>query len=100
MWEKEDEGRMGVEIFYTGRQRLDDNPFRKQSPAYFVFGFLAERRFGPLRLFVNAENIGNTRQTRHDPLLRPRRHSDGRWTVDAWGPLEGRVINGGIRLSF
>jgi outer membrane receptor for ferrienterochelin and colicins len=28
----------------------------------------------------------------------PRR--DGRWTVDAWAPLEGRVINGGLRVSF
>ena len=25
---------------------------------------------------------------------------DGRWTVDAWSPLEGRVINGGIRFGF
>jgi hypothetical protein len=25
---------------------------------------------------------------------------DGYWTVDAWAPLDGRVINGGMRLSF
>ncbi len=25
---------------------------------------------------------------------------DGRWTVDAWAPLDGRVMNGGARLSF
>ncbi len=25
---------------------------------------------------------------------------DGRWTVDAWAPLDGRVLNGGIRLKF
>ena len=28
------------------------------------------------------------------------RHPDGRWTVDAWAPLEGRTINGGLRVSF
>jgi iron complex outermembrane receptor protein len=100
MWEKEGKGRVGIEIFYTGKQRLDDNPFRERSIPYFVFGALAERRFGPVRLFVNAENIGNTRQTRHDPLLRPARHTDGRWTVDAWAPLEGRVVNGGVRWGF
>jgi len=33
-------------------------------------------------------------------LLRPARGVDGRWTVDAWAPLDGRVINGGLRISF
>ncbi len=27
MWEKEDVGRIGVEVYYTGRQRLEDNPY-------------------------------------------------------------------------
>ena len=35
-----------------------------------------------------------------DPIARPARDVDGRWTVDAWAPLAGRVINGGIRVSF
>ena len=55
---------------------------------------------GPVRLFVNLENLGNVRQTHWDPLLRPSRAVDGRWTVDAWAPLDGRVLNGGIRLRF
>jgi hypothetical protein len=25
---------------------------------------------------------------------------DGRWTVDAWAPLDGRVVNGGVRVQF
>ena len=100
MWEKERKGRVGIEVFYTGSQRLDDNPYLAESRPYWIFGFLAERRFGQLRLFINAENIGNTRQTRYDRLVRPRRHEDGRWTVDAWAPLEGRTVNGGIRIGF
>jgi iron complex outermembrane receptor protein len=100
MWEKEDHGRVGIEVFYTGSQRLDDNPYREESSPYWIFGLLAERRFGPVRLFINAENIGNTRQTRYDKLLRPQRHADGRWTVDAWAPLEGRTVNGGLRINF
>jgi outer membrane receptor for ferrienterochelin and colicins len=99
-WEKEGSGRLGVEVFYTGRQRLDNNPYRGVSVPYWIFGLLIERRVGPTRLFVNAENLGNVRQSRYDPLLRPQRNFDGRWTVDAWAPLEGRVINGGIRLTF
>ena len=30
----------------------------------------------------------------------PTRGVDGRWTVDAWAPLDGRVFNGGVRISF
>jgi iron complex outermembrane receptor protein len=100
MWEKEEEGRIGLELFYTGRQRLEDNPYRVQSQPYWIVGVLAERRFGPIRLFINGENLTNTRQTRYDRLVRPQQHLDGRWTVDAWAPLDGRTINGGIRLSF
>jgi iron complex outermembrane receptor protein len=33
-------------------------------------------------------------------MLRDDRAADGRWTVDAWAPLEGRTINGGLRLLF
>ena len=100
MWEKEGRGRVGIEIFYTGRQRLDDNPYRNESRPYWIVGMLIERRVGPVRFFLNAENITNIRQTRYDRLVRPTRHFDGRWTVDAWAPLEGRVINGGVRFSL
>jgi len=74
------------------------NPYRSGSEPYVILGFLAERKVGPVRLFLNAENLTNVRQTRWNPLLRPNRGVDGRWTVDAWAPLDGRVFNGGIRL--
>ena len=100
MWEREDVGRVGIEWYYTGRQRLEENPYRPVSEPYTIVGLLAERQFGTFRVFVNGENLSGVRQTRWDPLLRPSRAVDGRWTVDAWAPLEGRNINGGIRISF
>ena len=99
-WEKEEWGRVGIEMFYTGRQRLDENPYRQDSVPYWLFGMLVERHLGSLRLFINAENLANVRQTKHNRLLRSQRSFDGRWTVDEWAPLDGRVINGGLRLSF
>jgi len=66
-------------------------------------GFLPIRHMfnDRIRLFLNGENLADTRQTRwDDPFLRPDRAADGRWTVDAWAPLDGRVINGGVRVSF
>ena len=100
MWEREEAGRVGVELYYTGVQRLEENPYRGESQPYVVLGLLAERQFGRLRLFINGENLTGVRQTRWDPLLRPARAPDGRWTTDAWAPLEGRTINGGIRVRF
>jgi outer membrane receptor for ferrienterochelin and colicins len=100
MWENAKRGRVGLEAYFTGRQRLEDNPYRAQSAAYVLFGALVERRIGRVRVFINAEDLAGVRQTRWDPLVRPARAVDGRWTVDAWAPLDGRVINGGVRLAF
>jgi iron complex outermembrane receptor protein len=100
MWERDDWGRIGVEAYFTGRQRLEDNPYRSRSAPYVLFGGLVERAFGRVRVFVNVEDLGDVRQSRWDPLIRPSRAADGRWTVDAWAPLDGRNINGGIRLMF
>jgi len=98
VWEHE-KGRIGLETFFTGTQRLDDNPYRTESPSYLIVGLLAEQVVGPLRLFLNFENLTDRRQTRWDPIVRPTRADDGRWTVDLWAPSEGRVVNGGIRWS-
>ncbi len=99
MVENED-GRLGIEVYYTGRQRLEDSPYRDSGEPYVIVGVLIERRVGPLRFFVNGENLTDVRQSRWGPMLRPEQASDGRWTVDAWAPVDGRIINGGVRVQF
>lgn len=99
-YEEEGKGRLGVELYYTGSQALEDDPYRATSRPHFILGFLIDRRFGPFRLFLNAENVLDTRQTRIDPLLRPVRTPDGRWITDVWAPLDGRAFNGGVWISF
>jgi iron complex outermembrane receptor protein len=91
---------IGVEAFYSGRQTLEDNPYRTTSDDYILFGFLFMHRIGPAILYVNTENLGDVRQTSYDPLLRTRPLRDGRWSTDAWAPLEGRAINAGVRFRF
>jgi iron complex outermembrane receptor protein len=98
--EAERRGRLGVDVSFTGEQRLDANPYRSTSEQYTVLGVFGEHRVGRWRVFVNADNLTDVRQTRWDPIARPVRDVDGRWTVDAWAPLAGRVINGGIRIPF
>lgn len=100
VWEKHGQGRIGLEAYYTGRQELEDNPYRSRSRPYVELGAMGELMLGNVSLFINAENLLNFRQTRYGPLLLPRRAPDGAWTVDAWGPLDGRTINGGVRFKF
>lgn len=69
-----------------------------------MFGLLAERivatPVGSARLFINAENLLDVRQTRVDPLLLPAPGVGGRRTTDVWSLLEGRTFNAGMRLSL
>jgi outer membrane receptor for ferrienterochelin and colicins len=92
--------RIGFEVFYTGRQALDDNPYRTRGFPHVLFGGLVDWAVGKSRIYVNVENLGDVRQTREHPLVRPQRGADGRWTVDAWAPLEGRTLNAGVRWRF
>jgi outer membrane receptor for ferrienterochelin and colicins len=92
--------RLGFEVFYTGRQALEDNPFRPRGFPHVLLGGLVDWAVGPSRVYVNVENLGDVRQTRENPLVMPVRGADGRWTVDAWAPLEGRTLNAGVRWRF
>ena len=100
MWEEHGKGRIGIEAYYTGEQSLEDNPYRTRSRPYLHLGVLGEITIGKISLFANAENLLDVRQTKYDPLLLPQRAASGQWTVDAWAPLEGFILNGGIRLRF
>lgn len=98
-------GKVGLEAFYTGRQSLsdptDENPYPKVSSPYVVFGALVEWNLTQrVSLFLNAENLTDVRQTRFNPLLRSQQAVDGRWTVGVWAPLDGRLINGGLKAQF
>jgi iron complex outermembrane receptor protein len=100
VWERHGRGRIGVEAYYTGKQPLEDNPYRTVSRPYLHVGILGEIAIGRVRVFANAENILGVRQTRYDPLLLPQRLPDGRWTVDVWAPTEGFILNAGLRLRL
>jgi iron complex outermembrane receptor protein len=100
IWEKEGKGRLGVEVSYTGRQRLEDDPYREVAPQYLVANVLGEIRVANAAVFLNAINLTDVRQSHYDPLVRPTQAPDGRWTTDPWAPLEGRMFNVGVRWEF
>lgn len=100
MWERHGEFRLGLEMYYTGEQRVEGNPFRTESDPYLDIGLLGEITLGRASWFINAENILNVRQTREDSLLLPVRAADGQWTTDIWSRNDGFIVNGGVRLKF
>ena len=98
MWEDHDRGLVGIETYITGRQELDDNPFRTVSRRQVDLGILGEVRRGPFRVFVNLENLLDMRQGRWDPIIRPQPTRSGQWAVESWAPMEGRILSAGIRI--
>ena len=98
--EDESRGRLGLEVGYTGRQALEDDPYRRVSEPYFELNALGELRVGRISIFLNAINLTNVRQTRFDPLIRPSPGWGGNPITEVWAPLDGRKFNVGIRAPL
>ena len=100
MWEEHGSHLVGFEAYYTGKQRLEGNPYRNHSDAYWHLGLLAQITFGKVSYFLNAENLLDVRQTERESLLLPTQEPSGRWTTDIWSRNDGFTVNAGIRVQF
>jgi iron complex outermembrane receptor protein len=98
--EKESVGRVGIELGYTGRQRIAGDPYRQTGRPFAELNVLAALNFGETSIFVYAVNLTGVRQTRFDPLLLPAPTPTGRRTTDVWAPLAGRVLNVGAKIEL
>jgi outer membrane receptor for ferrienterochelin and colicins len=98
--ENSQRGRIGLEMSYTGRQALEDDPYRNTSEPYLELNALGEIHFAVVSIFLNMINLTNVRQTRFDPLVRPTPGLGGTPTTEVWAPLDGRTINVGIRADL
>jgi iron complex outermembrane receptor protein/outer membrane receptor for ferrienterochelin and colicins len=61
-------------------------------------GIFGEKSFGKFSLFINAENITDTRQGRFTQVVFPP-HQNPTFS-EIYTHTEGRVINGGIKLRL
>lgn len=95
MYEVEDEWKIGLEAYYFSPQKLGDGLKGKQ---YVVCGFMIEKIWEMFSLYANFENFTDRRQTRFDtiytgsisnPIFR-----------DIYAPLDGFVMNAGVKLRF
>lgn len=95
VYEKEDKWKLGLEGYYYSTEPLNDG---KTGKAFWTFGFMVEKIWERWSLFINFENFTDTRQTRFDtiytgPASRPTFR-------DIYAPLDGRVVNGGVKLRL
>ena len=90
---------LAAEVFYTGSQALENDPYRQFGVPYTTIGLLASQRIRRATVFLNLENLTDVRLSRYEPVIRPTVGEGGRLTVDPWAPLEGRGINLGIRYA-
>lgn len=95
VYEKEDKWKLGLEGYYYSTEPLNDGATGK---AFWTFGFMAEKMWERWSVFINFENFTDTRQTRFDtiytgPVSRP-------VFRDIYAPLDGRVVNGGVKLRL
>jgi outer membrane receptor for ferrienterochelin and colicins len=95
MYEVEDKWKVGLEAYYFSPQHLNDGGIGK---GYWTTGLMAEKIWERFSLFVNFENLTDTRQTKFDTIY------TGSITNpvfrDIYAPLDGFVINGGIKFRL
>jgi outer membrane receptor for ferrienterochelin and colicins len=92
--------RIGLEGTLHGVQPLVDDPYRTRSKPYLYTMLLVMRQVGAFEVVANFENLLNVRQTRYEPLVLPAPMTGGRWTTDAWAPLEGFMANVAVRYRW
>lgn len=95
MYEIEDKWKIGLEAYYFSPQKLNDGTTGND---YWTCGFMAEKIWERFSLYINFENFLDTRQTRFDNIY------TGTITnpvfKDIYAPLDGFVINGGIKFKL
>ena len=95
MYEIEDKLKIGLEAYYFSPQKLNDGATGKP---YWINGLMIEKLWERFSIFVNFENFLDTRQTRFDTIY------TGTITNptfrDIYAPVDGFVINGGLKLKL
>ena len=95
MYEVEEKWKAGLEAYYFDKQLLTDGETGKP---YWICGFMAERLWKKFSLYINFENFLDARQTRFDTLYT----GSNNYPIfrDVYAPLDGFVVNGGIKIKL
>lgn len=95
IYEIEDELRIGLEAYYFSPQKLNDGRTGRE---YWIFGLMTEKFWGNFSVFLNFENFLDTRQTKFETIYTGS-ITDPTFN-DIYAPVDGFVINGGLKIRF
>lgn len=96
MYEKHENFWIGLEAYYFSPQVLNDG---QEGQSYWILGLMSEKVLSEhFSLFVNFENFLDTRQTRFDTIYTG--DISNPEFRDIYAPVDGFVINGGVKLRF
>jgi iron complex outermembrane receptor protein len=95
VYEQEGKLRIAFESYHTGTQQLSDG---KEGKQYWLIGALIERSWKHFSIFLNAEDLNDARQTKWDTIYTGT--IDDPTFRDIYAPLEGRIINGGVKVKL
>lgn len=95
MYEVEDKWKAGLEAYYYSPQKLNDGTIGRE---YWIFGFMVEKLWENFSIYANFENFTDTRQTKFGsiytgPISNP-------VFKDIYAPLDGFVVNAGVKLKI
>jgi outer membrane receptor protein involved in Fe transport len=95
LYEVEEKWKLGLEAYYFSKQNLSDGATGKP---YWITGFMIEKLWEKFSLYINFENFTDSRQTRFDTIYTGT--IDNPRFRDIYAPLDGFVVNGGIKLRL
>ena len=95
IYEKEGVIKLGLEGYFTGRQYLSNGT---KTPAVEELGFMAEKILKKFSVYVNFENLTDTRQSRYKSVVNGS-HLDPSFD-EIWTHTEGFIVNGGIKIKL
>jgi len=95
MYEVEDKWKIGLEAYTFSKQLLNDGTVGK---SYVITGFMVEKLWERFSLYLNFENFLDARQSRFDTIYMGQLSNPQ--FRDIYAPLDGFVMNGGIKFRL
>lgn len=95
MYEVEDKWKIGLEAYYYSPQQLTDGATGRD---YWIFGVMIEKLWENFSIYSNFENFTDTRQTRFGSIYTGSLSNPV--FKDIFAPLDGFVVNAGVKIKI
>jgi outer membrane receptor for ferrienterochelin and colicins len=94
-----DDQLVGLELRYTGSQAVADSSLAP-SRAYATIDARVEKRVSRAILFARGSNLLNVHQSQFAPVVRSASGAARQFDDNVWAPLDGLVVNAGVRFMY